>query len=85
MFHMEKRSGNTLIIIILIIIVIIFIIIIIQFRMTFTWTKNVEKSSYHDWEFSGYGRKWVNVTDVTGRGEVGFDPWLCLPFSRRTH
>ena len=28
-----------------------------KFRMAFTWTRNVEKSSLHDKEFSGYRKK----------------------------
>ena len=32
---------------------------IFKFRMMFTWTKNIEKSSCHDREFSGYHQKWV--------------------------
>ena len=32
-----------------------------KFRMRFTWTRNMEKSSYHDEEFSSYRQKWVKV------------------------
>ena len=34
--------------------------------MTFTWTKNAEKSSYHDGECSGHREKWVKVCLLVG-------------------
>ena len=33
-----------------------------RFNMTFIWTENVEQTSYHDREFSGYCQRWVNVS-----------------------
>ena len=38
-----------------------------KFRMTCTWTKNIEKSSYQDWNFSGYHHKWVILLHLTSR------------------
>ena len=33
-----------------------------KLRMMCTWTKNKEKRSYHNREFSGYRRKWVKLS-----------------------
>ena len=40
---------------------------IFKFRMQFTQAKNVEKSPYHDQEFSGYPQKGDNEKELLGR------------------
>ena len=44
-----------------------------NFRMTFTWTENVEMSSYHNQEISGYRQKSLKITCKTGPRTGGFE------------
>ena len=44
-----------------------------KLRMMFTWTRNVEKTSYHDWDFP-----------VMGRNELKSQCWDWLAWSRGT-
>ena len=53
---------------------------IFEFRTTFTWTKNVEKDSFHDRQFSGYCQKWVGaqwVPDVIVTPSLINGHWMC--------
>ena len=51
---------------------------ILKFRMAFTWAKNVERSSYHDREFSGYRQNRVKCLSATSYFSLDADLVLTL-------
>ena len=49
-----------------------------EFRPVFTWTKNIEKSSYYNWEVSSYCQKWV-------KEKVLCKYYVCLCYLNHRH